>query len=79
MYTTTISQNTKIGDFGLMRSLSAHDDHYVMSAHSKVPFAWCAPESLRRRQFSHASDAWSMGVTLWEIFSYGEEPWCAMK
>ena len=35
----------------------------------------CAPESLKSRHFSHASDTWMFGVTLWEMFSYGEEPW----
>ncbi len=65
----------KIGDFGLMRALPSQEDHYVMTEHKKVPFAWCAPESLKSRQFSHASDTWMFGVTLWEMFTYGEEPW----
>ncbi|KAL8601778.1 Activated CDC42 kinase 1 [Nucella lapillus] len=65
----------KIGDFGLMRALPSQEDHYVMSEHRKVPFAWCAPESLKCRQFSHASDVWMFGVTLWEMFTYGQEPW----
>ncbi len=65
----------KIGDFGLMRALPNQEDHYVMTEHKKVPFAWCAPESLKSRQFSHASDTWMFGVTLWEMFTYGEEPW----
>lgn len=30
----------KIGDFGLMRGLSQEADHYVMSAHRRIPFAW---------------------------------------
>ena len=62
----------KIGDFGLMRALPQEDDCYVMTERKKVPFPWCAPESLKSRQFSHASDTWMFGVTLWEMFSFGE-------
>lgn len=65
----------KIGDFGLMRWLSQETDHYIMSAHRRIPFAWCAPESLRVGSFSHSSDVWMFGVTLWEMFTYCEEPW----
>lgn len=68
-------EKIKIGDFGLMRALPVEDTTYVMTQHHKVPFAWCAPESLKKKQFSHASDVWMFGVTLWEIFSYGETPW----
>ncbi|XP_051900787.1 activated CDC42 kinase 1-like isoform X2 [Pristis pectinata] len=67
----------KIADFGLTRSLS-DCDHYVMQAHRKIPFAWCAPESLKSGTFSHASDVWMYGVVLWELFSYCEEPWMGM-
>lgn len=38
-------------------------------------FYRCAPESLKSRQFSHASDTWMFGVTLWEMFTFGQEPW----
>ncbi|XP_069473605.1 activated CDC42 kinase 1 isoform X3 [Ambystoma mexicanum] len=69
----------KIGDFGLMRALPKNDDHYVMQEHRKVPFAWCAPESLKTRTFSHASDTWMFGVTLWEMCTYGQEPWVGLN
>uniref|UniRef100_A0AAQ5Z2Q3 Non-specific protein-tyrosine kinase n=1 Tax=Amphiprion ocellaris TaxID=80972 RepID=A0AAQ5Z2Q3_AMPOC len=69
----------KIGDFGLMRGLSQEKDHYVMGAHRRIPFAWCAPESLRIGSFSHASDVWMFGVTLWEMFTYCEEPWFGLS
>ncbi|XP_067851262.1 tyrosine kinase, non-receptor, 2b isoform X5 [Heptranchias perlo] len=69
----------KIGDFGLMRALPQNDDHYVMQEHRKVPFAWCAPESLKTRTFSHASDTWMFGVTLWEMYTYGQEPWIGLN
>lgn len=69
----------KIGDFGLMRALPQQEDCYVMSEHKKVPFPWCAPESLKRRKFTHASDVWMFGVTLWEMLTFGEEPWVGLK
>ncbi|XP_062377363.1 activated CDC42 kinase 1 isoform X4 [Sardina pilchardus] len=73
------NEQVKIGDFGLMRALPKNDDHYVMQEHHKVPFAWCAPESLKTRTFSHASDTWMFGVTLWEMFTHGQEPWLGLN
>ncbi|XP_026481333.1 serine/threonine-protein kinase PLK4-like [Ctenocephalides felis] len=69
----------KICDFGLMRALPPTEDCYVMTEHKKVPFPWCAPESLRYRQFSHASDTWMFAVTLWEMFTFGEDPWVGLN
>uniref|UniRef100_A0A3P8NN41 Non-specific protein-tyrosine kinase n=1 Tax=Astatotilapia calliptera TaxID=8154 RepID=A0A3P8NN41_ASTCA len=69
----------KIGDFGLMRGLNQEKDHYIMSAHRRIPFAWCAPESLRIGSFSLSSDVWMFGVTLWEMFTYCEEPWFGLS
>ncbi|XP_064489392.1 activated CDC42 kinase 1-like [Ornithodoros turicata] len=69
----------KIGDFGLMRALPSQEDCYVMTEQKKVPFPWCAPESLKSRHFSHASDTWMFGVTLWEMFTFGQEPWVGLN
>lgn len=72
-------ETVKIGDFGLMRALPSQENHYIMAEQKQVPLAWCAPESLKMRQFSHASDCWMYGVTLWEMFSFGEEPWVGLS
>ncbi|TRZ03393.1 hypothetical protein DNTS_006218, partial [Danionella cerebrum] len=72
-------EQVKIGDFGLMRGLGQDRDHYIMTAHKRIPFAWCAPECLRTGFFSHASDVWMFGVTLWEMFTYCEEPWLGLS
>ncbi|XP_075903529.1 activated CDC42 kinase 1 isoform X2 [Nelusetta ayraudi] len=69
----------KIGDFGLMRALPTHTDLYIMEEGHKIPFPWCAPESLKSRTFSHASDTWMFGVTLWEMFTHGQEPWLGLN
>lgn len=73
------ADTVKIGDFGLMRALPSHEDCYVMTEQKKVPFPWCAPESLKSRHFSHASDTWMFGVTLWEMFTFGQEPWVGLN
>ncbi|XDV18463.1 hypothetical protein PO909_024156 [Leuciscus waleckii] len=72
-------EEVKIGDFGLMRGLNLNKDPYIMTPHKRIPFAWCAPESLRVGSFSHASDVWMFGVTLWEMFTYCEEPWLGLS
>ncbi|XP_071843022.1 uncharacterized protein [Apostichopus japonicus] len=40
-----------------------------------VPFQWMPPEFLFLETISPAGDVWSFGVLLWEIFSYGSEPY----
>ena len=34
----------------------------------------CAPEFCAKRMLSSASDVWSYGIVMWEIFSGGREP-----
>ncbi|XP_045442528.1 non-receptor tyrosine-protein kinase TNK1 isoform X2 [Pipistrellus kuhlii] len=71
----TAPRTIKVADFGLVRPLGGARGRYVMGGPRPIPYAWCAPESLRQGAFSPASDVWMFGVTLWEMFSGGKEPW----
>ncbi|CEF59677.1 Activated CDC42 kinase 1 [Strongyloides ratti] len=67
----------KISDFGLSRCLGVGEDYYKsqLTPSLKLPIAWCAPECINFLKFTSASDVWSYGVTVWEMFSYGKMPW----
>ncbi|EGT53842.1 CBN-ARK-1 protein [Caenorhabditis brenneri] len=67
----------KISDFGLSRSLGIGEDYYrsEFTPNLKLPIAWCAPECINFLKFTSKSDVWAYGVTIWEMFSYGEMPW----
>jgi len=66
--------HAKIADFGLTRALGNDKDYYSASD-PRIAVKWSAVEVIGSRKFSTASDVWSFGVTLWEMYSYGGIPY----
>jgi serine/threonine protein kinase len=68
----------KISDFGLSKQISKNntddDTYYYRGNPDEFPVQWYAPDGLQQALFTFGSDVWSFGVTLWEIFSFGQKP-----
>uniref|UniRef100_A0A8C1ZRM1 non-specific serine/threonine protein kinase n=1 Tax=Cyprinus carpio TaxID=7962 RepID=A0A8C1ZRM1_CYPCA len=71
----------KIGDYGLSHS-KYKDDYYVTADQIWVPLRWIAPElidevhgNLLVVDQTKTSNVWSLGVTIWELFELGNQPY----
>lgn len=67
-------QHVKITDFGLAKLLGADEKEYHAEG-GKVPIKWMALESILHRIYTHQSDVWSYGVTVWELMTFGSKPY----
>ncbi|CAI8054941.1 Tyrosine-protein kinase transforming protein RYK [Geodia barretti] len=72
----------KVADFGLTEDM--YCTNYFRRRKSetgheeKVPVRWMAPESIEDSVYTQATDVWSYGVTMWEIFTCGRVPYAGI-
>nr|XP_022901749.1 tyrosine-protein kinase transmembrane receptor Ror-like [Onthophagus taurus] len=64
----------KIADFGMSRDVYTCD-YYKIGGSRLLPVRWMSPESIIYGRFTLESDIWSYGVVLWEIYSFGKQPY----
>ncbi|XP_035781041.1 tyrosine-protein kinase hopscotch-like isoform X2 [Anopheles albimanus] len=64
----------KISDFGLAQ-MTGGSNYYVARNPRELPIRWYAPETLETQKYSFQSDIWSYGVTLYEMFTFGNTPY----
>ncbi|KAM3598514.1 uncharacterized protein V6R79_018980 [Siganus canaliculatus] len=77
----TSEMSVKIGDYGLSQS-RFKDDYYITQDQIWVPLRWIAPElidevhgNLLVVDQTKSSNIWSLGVTMWELFELGNQPY----
>ncbi|KAK5872340.1 hypothetical protein PBY51_013053 [Eleginops maclovinus] len=68
----------QISDYGVADLLYPDDKKYFYNE-VKTPIKWMALESILFRRYTHQSDVWSYGVTVWELMSNGVEPYTTMQ
>ncbi|XP_063919861.1 uncharacterized protein LOC135134908 isoform X2 [Zophobas morio] len=79
----TSNLTLKLGDYGLA-VFQYPEDYYLGSP--GVSVRWCAPESLsytsttiEPKKITLEANIWSLGVTMWEIYECGEQPYSSLS
>ncbi|XP_050776698.1 serine/threonine-protein kinase LMTK1 isoform X2 [Gopherus flavomarginatus] len=83
----TADLTVKVGDYGLAHCKyktphARQDDYFVTADQLWVPLRWIAPElidevhgNLLIVDQTKSSNVWSLGVTIWELFELGNQPY----
>ena len=67
--------SVKVTDFGLTVRKNYNQTYAVGVKGEARPIRWHADEVLKYNRFSEKTDVWSLGITIWEIWSEGKIPY----
>ncbi|XP_075461494.1 serine/threonine-protein kinase LMTK3 isoform X2 [Ascaphus truei] len=77
----TSDLTVRIGDYGISHN-NYKEDYYITPDRLWIPLRWVAPELLDELHGnlvvvdqSKESNVWSLGVTIWELFEFGSQPY----
>ncbi|CAJ0580782.1 unnamed protein product, partial [Mesorhabditis spiculigera] len=65
----------RIADFGMAKNTEKEYYRKTRSTENKVPVRWTSPEAITHGYYTQASDVWSFGILLYEIFTLGGTPY----
>lgn len=69
------SLTLRLGDSALASTLFPLDYHSFQCGDARLPVKWMSAEALEDGIYNAQSDVWSLGVTLWEMTTYGSSPY----
>ena len=74
----------KVSDFGLSRDIGSDDDehgkrYYRTTGEGALPVRWTAIEALEESRFTTASDVWSFGILVVEVFQDCSTPYAIQE
>ncbi|XP_059539207.1 receptor tyrosine-protein kinase erbB-3 isoform X3 [Myotis daubentonii] len=72
------TSQVQVADFGVA-DLLPPDDKQLLHSEAKTPIKWMALESIHFGKYTHQSDVWSYGVTVWELMTFGAEPYAGLR
>lgn len=65
--------------------IKVHSRNYILLYYffsikeAQFPIKWTAPEAATKKEYTTKSDVWSFGILLYELITYGSNPYPGMS
>ena len=75
VFVNSSNLTVKISNLGLLQEAYLSDYYRVPNCDAQLPVRWMPIEAILYGKIGAESDVWSYGITLWEVFSFGLQPY----